>query len=597
MSSARDYLDAGIDALGLLGNPADPTAARDRFRRAVGIDPGMCDAWLGLIATGDHSSETLRHAHETSATMHRETRRLGLQDTALDASVASPGFIEVFPYTHASITLAYIAALLTEGDYDTAEKLLESYDTAAEPQQSPIWRCLGVTLHYVTQRWTDVADWAARPVVGTSPVVDSATDLMAGVAHVGLGEFDAALGFLSGISSNQVSAHAAAHAALYRGLALRCLSLEGDARVELGKASVNGRLLPDATAALGDATFGPKVTTAEAIAARTSRWDPQSGPSTDELRQAEQVKAAQAVLEEVDRELESFIGLGGVKAHINKLKYVQVYDRAMAARGEGIGQRNALHMTFIGPPGTAKTSIARLVGKMYFGLGILKSPEAVEVSRKDLVGGVIGETEAKTSAILESARGRTLFIDEAPELYKADNERDFGRIALDVIMKYAEDHRDDIMIVLAGYAGGMNQLLSANPGLRGRFPTQLEFSSYTTAELGQIAALFATNYRVLVDPDAVASFDQVTSWLAATPTGNPDDASEALIDIAGNGRYVRNVMSEAVEKMKARFASDVSIDLATADLNLLRTVINADMIGAIKEILASAGIQPREQTP
>ena len=163
MSSARDYLDAGIDALGLLGNPADLAAARDRFRRAVSMDPGMCDAWLGLVVTGDHSSETLRHAHEASATVHRETRRLGLQDTDLGASVASPGFIEVFPYTPASITLAYIAALLTEADYDTAEKLLESYDTAREPQQSPIWRCLGATLHYVTQRWTDVLDWTARP--------------------------------------------------------------------------------------------------------------------------------------------------------------------------------------------------------------------------------------------------------------------------------------------------------------------------------------------------------------------------------------------------------------------------------------------------
>ena len=133
MSSARDYLDAGIDALGLLGNPADLAAARDRFRRAVSMDPGMCDAWLGLVVTGDHSSETLRHAHEASATVHRETRRLGLQDTDLGASVASPGFIEVFPYTPASITLAYIAALLTEADYDTAEKLLESYDTAESP--------------------------------------------------------------------------------------------------------------------------------------------------------------------------------------------------------------------------------------------------------------------------------------------------------------------------------------------------------------------------------------------------------------------------------------------------------------------------------
>jgi len=411
-----------------------------------------------------------------------------------------------------------------------------------------------------------------------------------------LGQFDAAVSLLSGIPSSQVSPQAAAYAALYRGLALRLLGRETDARAELGKANVGGRLLPEANAALADATYGPVVTTAEAIAARTSRWDPKSGPSTDELRQVEQAKAAQAVLEEAELDLQSFIGLGRVKAHINKLKYVQVYDRAMAARGEGVGQRNALHMTLIGPPGTAKTSIARVMGKMYFGLGILTSPEFIEVSRKDLVGGVIGETEAKTGAFLDRARGRVLFVDEAPELYKADNERDFGRIALDVIMKFAEDHRDDTMIALAGYAGGMNRLLSANPGLRSRFPTQLEFSSYSADELAQIAAKFAENYRVLVDAHAIESFQRITHWLTATPTNNPEDPSESLIDIAGNGRYVRNVISEAVEKMKARVASDTSIDLATADLNLLRTVTAPDMNDAITGILASAGIQTREDT-
>ena len=158
-------------------------------------------------------------------------------------------------------------------------------------------------------------------------------------------------------------------------------------------------------------------------------------------------------------------------------------------------------------------------------------------------GTVIGETEIKTRAILDSARGRALFVDEAPTLYKPDNERDFGRIALDIIMKFAEDHRDDTMIVLAGYAGGMSRLLSANPGLRSRFPTQLEFSSYTADELGQIAALFAANYRVLVNPDAVATFDQIARWLTGTSSRNPEDPAETLVDIAGNGRYVRNVMS------------------------------------------------------
>ena len=131
MSSARDFLDAGIDALGLLGHQADLDVARDRFRRAVSMDPGMCDAWLGLIVAGDHSSETLRHAHEASATVHRETRRLGLQDTALEASVASPGFIEVFPYTRASITLAWIAAVTPPEEEEEEEEEQEAGAGAA----------------------------------------------------------------------------------------------------------------------------------------------------------------------------------------------------------------------------------------------------------------------------------------------------------------------------------------------------------------------------------------------------------------------------------------------------------------------------------
>jgi type VII secretion ATPase EccA len=597
MSSARDYLDAGIDALGLLGSPADLGAASDRFRRAVSMDPGMCDAWLGLVVTGDHSGDTLRHAHEASTTLHRETRRLGLQDTDLAASVASPGFIEVFPYTPASITLAYIAALLTEADYDTAEKLLESYDLAKEPQQSPIWRCLGATLHYVTQRWTDVLDWAARPVPGTAPVVDAATDLMAGIAHVGLGEFDPALAVLSRIPSHQVSPAAAAYVALYRGLALRSLGREGDARVDLGNASIDGRLLPEASSALADTTYGPVVTTAEAIGARSGRWDPTSGPSTDELRHVAQVKAAQVVLKEAERDLDSFIGLRGVKEHVNELKYAQVYDRAMVARGLDVGQRDALHMTMVGPPGTAKTSICRIVCKIYYGLGVLKSPEFIEVSREHLVGAVIGDTENKTRAILDSARGRALFVDEAPTLYQPDSERDFGRIALDIIMKFAEDHRDDTMIALAGYAGGMNRLLSANPGLRSRFPTQLEFASATADELGEIAALFAAKSKVFIAPDAQVTFDGVAQWLTTTATDNPVDPSETLIDIAGNGRYVRNVLEQAVKKMKARVGADHSINLATDDIALLRTITNADMTDAIKGILASAGIQAVTTSP
>jgi type VII secretion ATPase EccA len=598
MSSARDYFDAGIDALALRGGTADVMLARERFIRATDIDASMCDAWMGLIVTGDHSSTVLAQAERASATLHRETRRLGLNDTDLAVSITAPGFIEIYPYTPASLTLAYIGALLTEREFDAAAELLVSYDPDIEPQHSPIWRCLGMAMHYVTRRWPDVLRWADKPVSAHIPVVGVATDLMAGIAHVGLGQYDQALTLLAAVSDDRINPTAAASAAHYRGLALRALGRGSEARSEFTRATDNGRLMEAASHALADETYGAIPTTAEAIAARTDPWDPASEPSTDDLQREEQTKAAERVLGEADRELESFIGLHAVKAHINELKYVQVYDRAMAARGVDVGQRNALHMTLIGPPGTAKSSIARIMCKMYFGLGILQSPDFIEVSRKELVGSVIGETEKLTAEFLKKARGRALFVDEAPDLYKEDNERDFGRNALDVIMKFAEDHRDDTMIALAGYPGGMNRLLSANPGLRSRFPTQLEFTSNGPDELADIATLFATEFRVILADEALYVFHDVARWLTATSTDNSADSSETLIDIAGNGRFVRNVLGAATKKMKWRVAADPSIDLASLDLNSAafdraRTITHADMASAITDVLNSANIKMR----
>ena len=120
--------------------------------------------------------------------------------------------------------------------------------------------------------------------------------------------------------------------------------------------------------------------------------------------------------------------------------------------------------------------------------------------------------------VLESARGRALFVDEAPELYIGDNERDFGRIALDTIMKFAEDHRHDTMIAMAGYATPMNRLFGANPGLRSRFPFQLEFSSCEPQDLVEIAELFARRFHIVIEPAAVSRFAATAEWRYAVVT-------------------------------------------------------------------------------
>ena len=594
--TAREYFDHGISHLGVGGAVADQWSAREAFTRALEEDPGMCDAWMGLAVSGEVSAATLGGAYRAVPTLHREIRRIGLSDSALAPTVHTPFLIDLYPHTPVGIALAYAAALIGEANYDEAGLILDDVSVSAEPEQAQIHRFVGATLHFMTRRWPDVLTWTGRPAPAHNAIVEAATRLLKGIAQTGLGQFDAALATLDSVSSLAEQAmldrqgtdtrHLLAEAALYRGLCQRALGNEAAARKEFGAASIDGQLHADAAAALDDPTYGAAVTTAEAISARRDRWDPESGPSVADLRKAQQRQEAGRVLERAERELEEFIGLRRVKEHVKELKNVKVYDMKMAERGLQIGERDTLHMTLVGPPGSAKTSIARLICEMYFGLGLLESPEFIEVSRKDLVGAHIGDTEAKTSMILESARGRALFVDEAPDLYIADNERDFGRIALDTIMKFAEDHRHDTMIAMAGYATPIRLMFSANPGLRSRFPFQLEFPSCEPQDTVEIAQLFARRFHIVIEPAALSSFSTTTEWLCTTPNTRPGEP-EKLIDLAGNGRFVRTVIEGATRKAKARMASDPSVDLLTADESKIRTITRPDIDGAMTDVLAA----------
>jgi type VII secretion ATPase EccA len=591
--NAREYLDTGIAALGLLnGQHPNVEQARLAFRRAADLDPAMCDAWMGLIAAGDTTVATLRHARQTSSTLHRETRRLGLGDSDLQPSVPVPGgYLVLCPTTSTGLALAYVAALISSGDYDAAEKELAAVDTGREPAQEPTLRFVTATLHFVTQRWPDVIEHAGQPSADAAgSLIDAANTLLAGIAHTGLGQFDTALSILKPLTPQNVPGGEGitTAAAVHRGLCHRALGDENAAREQFRAATIAGTLDSSAAAALDDPTYGPVVTTSDAIAARTNRWDPESGPTAAQLRREQDRTAAQDVLKEAHDELMGFVGLSRVKAHVTKLKNEQRYDHVMAQRGVDVDQDGSLHMLLVGPPGTAKTSIARIMCKMYYGLGILDSPEFIEVSREDLCGSHIGETEEKTKTILESARGRALFIDEAPTLYQPDLERDFGRRALDTIMKYAEDHRHDTLICLAGYATAMSAMLSANPGLRSRFPHKLEFDSSTPAELLEIADIFAGRYRVTIAEPGRQYFNEVAQWLCATAAMD----GFHLIDIPGNGRYVRNVITEAARNMKTRVAEDPSIDLYAGDIESLRTITVDDMRTAITDVLNANDIHP-----
>lgn len=603
--NARDLLDQGLTALGLFGDPPDKVAALAAFRRASEADPDMCDAWLGRAAAGDATVTTLGHAVQTRATLHRETRRHGLDDEAMRPEIPSPvGYLDLYPTTPGGLQLAYAMTLITAGDYDNAEAVLQpELDLRYEPAKMlPITQRLhtfvGVTLHYVTQRWTDVVTWATQPGGAPNPAIDNSLELLLGIAYASLGQFQAATKVLAPLTQrDRILPVIAAEAWFYQGLCQRKSGDENGARQSFQAATINGTIIGGAQEALDDPTYAPRVTTAAAIAARTDKWDPKSGPSQADIEQARNQQAAEKVLAEADEELKQLVGLTSVKSHVIELKNVQRYDQIMAQRSGGLVGKaeGSLHVVLVGAPGTAKTSIARILGKMYYGLGLLSSSRFEEVKRPHLVGKHIGDTEDKTTRILNDITGGVLFIDEAYTLYQEDNERDFGRVALETIMTFAEDHRRDTMLCLAGYVTPMNELFKANPGFRGRFPNTLQFTSNTPEELVEIADLFAETYQVTVTDDARNYLTELVKFLCATlaaDAGFHDKDSEGftLADRLNNGRFIRNVVDRSTDKMKNRLALDETIDLSTADLEMLRTVTFADLHAAASNLVESANI-------
>lgn len=163
MTAAREYFDQGINHLGGNGAAGDQWSAREAFTRATEAEPGMCDAWMGLAVSGEVSASTLGGAYRALSTLHRETRRIGLSDSALAPTVHTPFLIDLYPHTPIGIALAYAAALIAEGNYDEAGLILDDINANDEPAQAQIHRFVGATLHFITRRWPDVLAWTARP--------------------------------------------------------------------------------------------------------------------------------------------------------------------------------------------------------------------------------------------------------------------------------------------------------------------------------------------------------------------------------------------------------------------------------------------------
>jgi SpoVK/Ycf46/Vps4 family AAA+-type ATPase len=252
----------------------------------------------------------------------------------------------------------------------------------------------------------------------------------------------------------------------------------------------------------------------------------------------------QEILTKAMADLDALVGLGEVKQHVRDLVARQMWTRARIDAGMTVPDVG-MDLVFTGSPGTGKTTVARIVARIYQGLGLLDSGHLVEVTRKDLVGQYVGQTAATTQSVLDRAAGGVLFVDEAYALI-GGGQWDYGPEAVATLLSHMENNRGSLAVIAAGYQDEMDAFLASNPGLRSRFGTVVEFEDYSADELVAIFAAICAE-QGLECPDDVLS--AVRDQLGSGAAGGA----------GGNARFVRQLVETSVDRLAARAAADGTI--------------------------------------
>ncbi|MET7640026.1 AAA family ATPase [Streptomyces sp. NPDC005438] len=608
----------GLDAYTVGSYPQ----AEEEFATAVRLDPGMADAWLGLHALRVDAPRALLR-------MYASRQRFGEQRSRHHRSLNSwywlGWWVQPVLENERDLLLAHASHWLDGrhvGELDRA--LAECPPVDTDPQVRFLHACRA----YLTKDWDQLLRHT-EPLLN-DPVLGIEAGLFAGMARVRLEMYAQAEPVLAAAlmrcrseqpqrkelrywlaRAREGTGRSAAALPLYRAVlsvdaafmdtAARLTTIaEGDdleGAVEWGgvttaPGSADGTR-PGLLGGLGepgDPTGAPSDPALEALG-----WTPEVGGTGGPVAGARldgpvgpppgsqglpMGPSDPVLLERALEELERMVGLEPVKRQVRALS-AQLHMARLRA-GQGLPVRPPKrHFVFSGPSGTGKTTVARILGRVFYALGLLGGDHLVEAQRADLVGEFLGQTAVKANELIDSAMGGVLFVDEAYSLSNSGYSKGdaYGDEALQVLLKRAEDNRDRLVVILAGYPEGMDRLLSANPGLGSRFTTRVDFPSYRPLELTAIGEVLASEGGDRWDEEALEELRSIAGHVV----------DQGWIDDLGNGRFLRTLYEKSCAYRDLRLSGYGSTP-GREDLATLRL---PDLMQAYGEVLSGRGPEGR----
>lgn len=595
----------GVDAYTMGAYPQ----AEEEFRAAVRMDPGMADGWLGLHALRiDTTTALLR--------MFRHRDRFGEQRTRHRRTLNSwywlGWWVQPVLEHPRDLLLAHASHWLDGRHVPELDRALATLPPADADAQV---RFLHACRAYLVKDWEQLVRHT-EPLID-DPLLGIEAGLFGGMARVRLEMYGQAEPLLSAAlmrcrseqpqrkelrywlaRAHEGTGRSAAALPLYRAVhrvdpafmdtsARLAAIAEGDGYGDFGDGS---DLTPMALTGYQEGLDGSEsvdplyASDGRGVKVTEPDLPPGGTGEPDMVREKAVVPVAPLpagpadprLLEEALAELELMVGLEPVKRQVKALS--AQLNMARLRTGQGLPvQPPKRHFVFSGPSGTGKTTVARILGRVFYALGLLGGDHLVEAQRADLVGEYLGQTAVKANELIDSALGGVLFVDEAYALSNSGYGKGdaYGDEALQVLLKRAEDNRDHLVVILAGYPEGMDRLLAANPGLSSRFTTRVDFPSYRPLELTSIGEVLAGENGDTWDEEALEELRSIAGHVV----------DQGWIDELGNGRFLRTLYEKSCAyrdlRLTGYFAEPSRDDLATLRL--------PDLMQAYGEVLSGRG--------